>query len=76
MIVMFILVGGLVIKCIGGTWCEPINPRIFNDLISIGGVELLFEMSGFLQIFRGKEDIKYGKDNKKDRKRDYHIQRR
>ena len=38
--------------------------------------ELLFEISGFLQIFKGKENIKYGKDDKKDRKRDYHIQRR
>lgn len=67
MIVLFISVAGIVIKCIDGNWCESVNPRILTDMIALGGVEILFEMGEFLRIYVGKDKIQ---DESKRQNRD------
>lgn len=54
-IFIIILGGQFAVKCIGGNWCEPMNPKLLNDLISLGGTELLFEIGTILKIYRGKD---------------------
>lgn len=53
MVVIFIWVLGITIKCIDARWCEAINPKILEDMITVGGVEILFELGELIKIYGG-----------------------
>lgn len=61
MVVMFIWVLGIVIKCIDGNWCEPVNPKVLTDLMAMGATETLFEMGQLIKIYREKDRIRHNK---------------
>jgi len=61
MIVLFISVLGITIKCIDAQWCETANPKVLADLIAIGGVEILFELGELIKIYGAKKRIRQNK---------------
>lgn len=61
MIVLFISVLGITIKCINAQWCEAVNPKVLTDLITIGGVEILFELGELIRIYGAKDRVRHNK---------------
>lgn len=61
MIVLFISVLGIVIKCIDAQWCETVNPKVLAELLSVGGAEILFELGELIKIYGSKNRLRQNK---------------
>jgi hypothetical protein len=66
MIVLFIIVGDLVLKCIGARYCEDFSPVLLTKMWEFGLVELMFESTGVIRIYRKTKD-KITKEELKER---------
>lgn len=59
MVMFFIVVGSLIIQCVGGVGIKPecttISPLTFGALSVAGALELIYEIKGFVSIFIRKE---------------------
>jgi hypothetical protein len=54
MVVLFIVVGDFIIKCVaasGTASCVAISPLAFAAFATAGVLELAFELKGFINIF-------------------------
>lgn len=63
MIIIFIIVGGFVLKCVLSTniadsMCAIADFKAFGALASAGALELIFEFRGLLSIFQKKDKDK------------------
>lgn len=56
MVVLFIVVANMVIRCLGMRWCEEFNSVIFLRYWDIGAVEMMFEIPGIIKIYRMVKD--------------------
>lgn len=43
-----------VIQCMAWRWCEVYTLSSFNHLLAAGAVELFFEITGIIKIYRRK----------------------
>lgn len=50
MVVLFIIVFNLVVRCYGA-WCQEVDPQQFNNLLRAGALELVFDAGVALKIF-------------------------
>jgi hypothetical protein len=55
MAILFITFGDFVIQCFATRYCDYIAPSIFRALLVAGAVELMFEVAGYLKIYRKKD---------------------
>lgn len=56
MVVLFIVVANMVLRCLGARWCEEFSSVEFLRMWEIGSVEIMFELPGIIKIYRRKQD--------------------
>lgn len=59
MIIVFIMVGGFIVKCVFNapelaSYCQIADFKAFGALVSAGVLELIFEFRGLVSIFQSK----------------------
>lgn len=55
MLAILIVIGEVVIQCMGWRWCEVFPTSSFTHLMAVGGLELMFELVGVVKIYRRKK---------------------
>lgn len=61
MIILFIITGGMVLKCVFNapdSSCQITNFQTFGALAAAGVLEMVFEFKGLITIFKKKDDDK------------------
>ncbi len=61
MVILFIVIGDFVIQCFGNNHCAMISTTMFRSILAAGAVEILFEITGLIKIYRRK-----GSNNERD----------
>jgi hypothetical protein len=56
MVVLFIVVANMALRCLGARWCEEFDSVALVRMWEVGGIELMFEIPGVIKIYRRVSD--------------------
>jgi len=54
MVILFIVIGDFVIQCFSTSHCSMVSYTMFQNILAAGAVEILFEITGLVKIYKRK----------------------